>query len=48
MDENNEEGHMVREIVKDEAFLGQKCEMATKDDIAVAIDLLDTLNGILI
>ena len=34
---------MVREIVKDETFLGQKCEMATKDDIAVAIDLLDTL-----
>ena len=34
---------MVREICKDEAFLARKAELATKDDIGVAQDLLDTL-----
>ena len=34
---------MVREIVKDEVFLKQKSESATRDDIAIAVDLLDTL-----
>ena len=34
---------MVREICKDEAFLAQKAEPATPDDLAVAQDLLDTL-----
>ena len=34
---------MVREICKDEAFLSQKAEPATKDDLGTAQDLLDTL-----
>ena len=34
---------MVREICKDEAFLAQKVEPATADDLGVAQDLLDTL-----
>lgn len=34
---------MVREICKDEAFLAQKAEIATVDDLGVAQDLLDTL-----
>ena len=34
---------MVRKICKDEAFLAQKAEPATADDLGVAQDLLDTL-----
>lgn len=34
---------MVREIMKEEAFLAQKAEPATQDDLSVAEDLLDTL-----
>ena len=34
---------MVREICKDEAFLAQKAEPATGNDLGVAQDLLDTL-----
>ena len=34
---------MVREICKDEAFLAQKAESATTNDLGVAQDLLDTL-----
>lgn len=34
---------MVREIVKDPVFLMQKSDAATKEDLAVAQDLLDTL-----
>ena len=34
---------MVREICKDEAFLAQKAEPATANDLGVAQDLLDTL-----
>lgn len=34
---------MVREIMKDEAFLAQRAELATQDDLPVAQDLLDTL-----
>ena len=34
---------MVREICKDEAFLAQRAEPATADDLGVAQDLLDTL-----
>lgn len=36
---------MVREIMKDVLFLGQKSEPAGKEDIGVAIDLLDTLKA---
>ena len=36
---------MVREIVKDEAFLSKKSEVATKEDIPVAVDLMDTLKA---
>lgn len=36
---------MTREICKDEAFLAQKAEPATPDDLAVAQDLLDTLTA---
>lgn len=34
---------MIREIYKDEAFLAQKAEPATENDLDVARDLLDTL-----
>ena len=34
---------MVREICKDEAFLAQKADPSTADDLSVAQDLLDTL-----
>lgn len=34
---------MIREICKNEAFLAQKAELATMDDLPVARDLLDTL-----
>ena len=34
---------MVREICKDEAFLAQKAEPATTNDLVVAQNLLDTL-----
>lgn len=34
---------MVREICRDEAFLAQKAEPATMDDLGTAQDLLDTL-----
>ena len=34
---------MIREICKDEAFLAQKAEPATAEDLALARDLLDTL-----
>ena len=34
---------MVREVVQDPIFLGGKSEPATKDDLPVAQDLLDTL-----
>ena len=34
---------MVKEIVRDLIFLGQKAETATKEDIPIARDLLDTL-----
>jgi len=36
---------MIREIVKDEAFLAQKSEPATQEDLQIAIDLLDTLKA---
>ncbi|MDF2544590.1 MAG: def [Herbinix sp.] len=36
---------MVRSIVKDVFFLGQKSELATNEDIAVVDDLLDTLKA---
>lgn len=36
---------MIREIMKDEAFLAQKAEPATTDDLPVAQDLLDTLEA---
>ena len=36
---------MIREIVKDEAFLSQKSVPATIEDKQIAIDLLDTLEA---
>ena len=36
---------MIRNIVKDVSFLAQKSEIATKDDIEVVNDLIDTLNA---
>ncbi len=36
---------MIRPVVKDVLFLGQKSEPATKDDIAVIDDLVDTLRA---
>ena len=34
---------MIRDICKDEAFLSQKAQPATPDDLPVAVDLLETL-----
>lgn len=36
---------MVRDIVNDEAFLSVKSEAATRDDILIAVDLIDTLKA---
>lgn len=36
---------MIREIVKDEFFLGQKSEPATKQDRNVGQDLMDTMQA---
>ncbi len=36
---------MIREIMRDEAFLAQKAELATLEDLPVAQDLLDTLEA---
>lgn len=36
---------MIRNIVKDISFLVQKSEIATKDDVGVVNDLIDTLNA---
>lgn len=36
---------MVKQIVKDIFFLGQKSEPATKTDLSVALDLRDTLKA---
>ncbi len=36
---------MVRDIIRDEAFLSQKAEPATTEDLPVAQDLLDTLTA---
>lgn len=36
---------MVREIVHDPIFLGRKSEPATKDDVPVALDMLETLEA---
>lgn len=35
--------NMIRPVVKDILFLGQKSEIATKEDISVVDDLVDTL-----
>jgi peptide deformylase len=36
---------MIRPVVKDIVFLGQKSEPATKDDVVVIDDLMDTLRA---
>ena len=36
---------MIREIMRDEAFLAQKAEPATPGDLSVGQDLLDTLEA---
>ena len=36
---------MIREIMRDETFLAQKAEPATRSDLPVAQDLLDTLEA---
>lgn len=36
---------MIREIMKNEAFLAQKTKPATPEDLPVAQDLLDTLDA---
>jgi peptide deformylase len=41
----NEEHTMIRSIVKDVLFLGQKSEPATKKDEQVIVDLIDTLRA---
>ncbi|MGM9612063.1 MAG: peptide deformylase, partial [Butyricicoccus sp.] len=36
---------MIQPIMKDERFLAQKAEPATRDDLQTADDLLDTLRA---
>lgn len=36
---------MIKEIMKDEFFLKQPSTIATKDDLAIIVDLKDTLNN---
>lgn len=36
---------MVRPVIKDIIFMGQKSHLATKDDLATADDLIDTLKA---
>ena len=36
---------MVKELMHDPIFLAQKCRPATKEDLNIAQDLLDTLNA---
>ena len=36
---------MIRELVHDPMFLAQKSETATKEDLPIATDLIDTLNA---
>lgn len=36
---------MIKQVVKDVLFLGQKSEPATKNDVAVIDDLVDTLRA---
>ena len=36
---------MIRQVVKDVLFLGQKSEPATKEDLGVIDDLIDTLRA---
>jgi peptide deformylase len=36
---------MIRPVVKDIVFLGQKSEPATKDDVVIIDDLMDTLRA---
>ncbi|MBQ9014375.1 MAG: peptide deformylase [Bacilli bacterium] len=36
---------MIKEIVKDISFLSQKSEVATKEDLQVVTDLIDTLRA---
>ena len=36
---------MIKEIMRDETFLSQKAEPATRSDLSVAQDLLDTLEA---
>ena len=36
---------MIRDICKDEAFLAQKAEPATKEDLGIGQDLRDTLTA---
>ena len=44
-DDGDEENKMVKPIVKDVFFLGQKSEPATKADLQVGRDLQDTLKA---
>ena len=36
---------MIRPIMKDVLFLKQKADIATKEDLQIVIDLLDTLKA---
>ena len=37
---------MIKELVKDQAILSQRCKLATAEDAAVAEDLIDTLKSL--
>ncbi|MDO4537112.1 MAG: peptide deformylase [Coriobacteriales bacterium] len=37
---------MIRDLVKDDAILSQRCEKATAEDAALVDDLVDTLNSL--
>ena len=37
---------MIKELIKDQDILSQRCEKATAEDAAIAEDLIDTLNSL--
>lgn len=37
---------MIRELCKDEAILGERCQRATAEDAPIAQDLIDTLHSL--
>ncbi len=43
--ERGDRDNMVQDIIRNETFLAEKSEIATKEDLSAATDLLDTLKA---